>query len=214
MVHTLLAALENVPSFLGTLFTGDQKLYAVIALVVFIIALFVSNKFGKIMRYLYIIFCCVLGTVSYLRSQYTLMMTLVTSLVILAIVRLIIYLVVTVRQNRINAKIEAKALAKARKRRGSWKNKQGYSGDVRPIIDPDAPQPVPISYAERVAIDEAAARAREQAEGAVEEAEDAGYADRRQVMDAISKLKDLKDAGVLTEEEFNEKKQELYSRLG
>lgn len=205
--ETLLDALKQLPQYIPALFTGSHKYFALAGLVVFILALFVSRKLGRVLRAVYVIFACASGAVAYYQKNFPYLVLMALSLLVLIIVRLIFYLTVTVRQNRINAKIEAKALAKARKRRGSWKNKQGYSGDAKPIYDPDevtAGKNCPSSGSNRT----------EDEEEMVQRSEKTGYMNRRQVMEAVSKLKDLKDLGILTEEEFNEKKSELYSRLG
>jgi len=126
--------IKAVPDYIKWGFT-HQTLIAVIVLAVFIFVLFFSNKAAGILRTLFVIVCiaaCVYGAIA---KKFDIVWTAFLALVILAIVRLITYIIHTIRQNRINARIEERALAKAAQRRGSWKNKQGYSGEAKPIVD-------------------------------------------------------------------------------
>ncbi|MCI1727690.1 MAG: hypothetical protein LKM35_08500 [Lachnospiraceae bacterium] len=126
--------IKAVPDYIKWGFT-HQTLIAVIVLAVFIFVLFFSNKVAGILRTLFVIVCIAACAYGAIAKKFDIVWTAFLALVILAIVRLIAYIIHTIRQNRINARIEERALAKAAQRRGSWKNKQGYSGEAKPIVD-------------------------------------------------------------------------------
>lgn len=126
--------IKAVPDYIKWGFT-HQTLIAVIVLAVFIFVLFFSNKVAGILRTFFVIVCIAACAYGAIAKKFDIVWTAFLALVILAIVRLIAYIIHTIRQNRINARIEERALAKAAQRRGSWKNKQGYSGEAKPIVD-------------------------------------------------------------------------------
>ena len=72
-----------------------------------------------------------------IKSNWNLLGIVICSLLILLIIRLIGYTIKTIRTNRINKRIEERALERAAKRRGSWTNKQGYSGARKMIVEPE-----------------------------------------------------------------------------
>ncbi len=139
-------------------------------------------------------------------ANYELLGLCLLLVIVLLLVRLIRYTFVTVRQNRINRKIEQKALAKAQKRRGSWKEKQGYSGDRQDELKGG------VSGSEALPSSAEEEPSETEDEGA--EAGSDSYMSRSQFKKAMEELTDLKELGLLTEEEFNQKKAILYSRLG
>lgn len=221
--------------------TGKYMIPALVFIILFLVVIFFTNKVVNVLRRLFIVCDVVLGVIGYFRNNYAMIWVAIIALVVLGIARLMRHIFVTVRQDRANARIEAKALAKARKRRGAWENKQGYSGDSKPInFDADIPDDTssPASAAnsrsfaaqpDTSAASEAPSDSRNQNVKASsdpslqnttqipvisEDQDDETYANRDQIMKAIHQLKDLKDQGILTEEEFNKKKAELYSRLG
>ncbi len=216
MIQNIINALYQVPEYLRSLVSGRYLIPVIVVLAVFIFVLFFSNKVADFLRRVFIGAMLVLGVIGYFIPRYQLIWVCLILLVLLAVVRLIRYIFVTVRQDRINSKIEARALAKARKRRGTWQNKQGYSGEAKPLVDGDTATSDSASAADAAAemvLDEEVENklnAEERAAGMPK----VDYMNRKQIMDCIEKLKDLKDAGVLTEAEYNEKARDLYARLG
>lgn len=222
---------------------------ALIFVIWFLIVIFFTSKVVNVLRRIFIGVAIILGVIGYFRNNYELIWVNIIALVVLGIARLLRHIFVTVQQDRINAKIEAKALAKARKRRGSWENKQAYSGESKPInfdadlSSSDSAKKDTAKAAESTSGSTASSDvvAKDSTKSSVsdgkdenvsseaedlslqktmpipiipEDEEDETYGNREQIMDTIRQLKELKDKGVLTEEEFNKKKAELYSRMG
>lgn len=221
-VSRLFAAFWDVPDYVREQLLSKYLLPTIIVALIYLIILFFSTKVVNILRDIYIVAAVAIGVIAYFRRNYAMIWLCIISLIILGVVKLIRHIFVTVRQNRINARIEAKALAKARKRRGSWHNKQGYSGEAKPIIDPsdeadDEESEISASAeADRIVLDESVNESvnHSDEDSASDSSDSAIPMNRRQIMDAIMQLKELKDKGVLTEEEFNKKKTALYEKMG
>lgn len=109
---------------------------AIVAAAVFVFILFFSNKVATILRNIYVIAVLIICVYAYFRDNWNLMTAALLTLVVLAVVRLIGYIITTIRTNRRNKRIEERALERAARRRGSWKNKQGYSGARKAIEEP------------------------------------------------------------------------------
>lgn len=224
VVSRIFAAFWDVPDYVRGQLLTKYLVPTVIVALIYLIILFFSTRVVNILRNIYIVVAVAIGVISYFRRNYAMIWLCVLSLVILGVVKLIRHIFVTVRQNRINARIEAKALAKARKRRGSWHNKQGYSGEAKPIVDPDdlsddeskEDSSSASAEADRLVLDESLHETLDNSDtdGASDSSDSAIPMNRRQIMDAIMQLKELKDKGVLTEEEFNKKKTDLYEKMG
>lgn len=131
-METVIGQIRSVPDYVKWGFTA-HTLIAVIVLAVFIFVLFFTNRAAGILRTIFIIVCIAACVYAAIIGKYEILWTGVFALLLLALVRLISHIIRTVRQDRINKRIEERALAKAAQRRGSWKNKQGYSGEAKPI---------------------------------------------------------------------------------
>ena len=136
-----LQAIYDVPDLIRQIFSGKYALLAVLLTIVYLIVLFLSSKVTRVIREFLVLAAVVTGVVGYFKKRFDLLWLMVILLALLAVVGLLRFLLVTIRQNRINRKIERRALEKAEMRRGSWKNKKGYSGPQR--IDEGAQEPIP-----------------------------------------------------------------------
>lgn len=128
--------LKNLPSYGMELFQ-EHTLVACIAAVVFVFILFFSNQISSFFRKAFVFAVILIGIYAYFKSNWNLLGIVICSLLILLIIRLIGYTIKTIRTNRINKRIEERALERAAKRRGSWTNKQGYSGARKMIVEPE-----------------------------------------------------------------------------
>lgn len=141
-MNRILSYIEKVPDYLRQEFSS-RMLVCVIVLIVYLFVLFFSNKVADVLRKIFIVACIGFAVIGGFRGPnkngFEMICTAVLALILLGIIRLISYIIRTVRQNRIDARIEERALAKAAKRRGSFKNKQGYSGASKPIEDDYVP---------------------------------------------------------------------------
>lgn len=222
VVTHILNSIENVPQYCLDFFNKHQ-LYTIIGLVIFLIVLLFTNKVTHILRELIVLLAVVAGVVGYFTKTYEQMWVSVFVILIIGIFRFLRYLIVTVRQNRIDAKINERALAKAAKRRGSWEEKKGYSGDAKPEDPDEIPSEMTDDEVDDVVENET--RDREGANintssKAADDSENADNPDEEEYLSraaaerALSELKDLKTLGILTGEEYGRKKSEIYSRLG
>ena len=236
-VRMILQAVYELPDFVRQQFTGPNMVWAITALVVFLVVLFFTNRFTSILREIFVFAAIITALVAYFKRRYVLIWLAVIVLLVLGIFRLIRYIIVTTRQNRINRSIEERALEKAERRRGSWKNKMGYSGETRPIDLGYIPGEMTAEELADVVENETlenqgatiltdtplpAETAAAQADTYVFTEEhipqagpDAGkQAERERILQAVRMLKELRDLDVLTEQEFTEKRAMLYARLG
>ena len=126
--------LKDVPAYLQHVWQ-TMPMVVILVCAVFIISLF-SGRIPGIIRKIFIIACIVYALIGGFtrRADYGRQIVWVAALLLLALalIRGIILIIQTSRQNKINAKIEERALEKAARRRGSFHNKQGYSGSNRP----------------------------------------------------------------------------------
>ncbi len=224
-MQILFQALYQVPDLIRTIFAGKFAVAAVAVTAAYLISLFLNNKPARVIREILVLAAVAAGVGAYFKRRYAFFWLMLILLAVLLLVRLLSYLLVTIRVNRRNRRIERKALEKARMRRGSWKDRRGYSGAPRPD---DAPARLPgMDSGEIRDVVENETVAREGADldiGSVPEtpapaAPQAGPASdgplsRAVVEDALRKLEDLRAIGILSEEEYNRKRALLYSRMG
>lgn len=224
MLQNILRAITDVPEYANEVLHGPHAAAAIIAGIVFLIVLLITNKFTHVLRELFVVAAIVLGVIAYFRRNYPLLWVCVLVIVILGVFRFARYLLVTVRTNRRNRKIEEQALEKARRRRGSFRSNSADSRTVLPLdeddLDPELPyendsQKAGRAFAFRNADDAYGPSRTNEANG-----DNSGRPDglsplsRKDVMDAIDMLHRLRDMGVLTEEECNTKAAKLYELLG
>ena len=200
-MQRLTDAFFQLPEYLAELLTGPYLIWVVMALFLFLVVMFFNGRIAHVLRQICVLALAVGSVVAYFKRQYKLFWLLLLALVILLLYRLLVYSFVTIRQNGINRRIEKRALEKARMRRGARKRDFGNGS------------PADESSASGEAEDTAVPAATEAANAQAADPADVSLS-RTQLNDAIKKLEDLKDAGVLTEEEFKQKKAGLYSRLG
>ena len=227
----LLNALPELPDLIMSLFSGKYLVFTIIGAVIFLAAALVSTKITQFIRKILIFGGIIAGVICYFKKFYTWVWLIAALLLIMAVIRLLHFLLVTIRQEAINRRIEKRALEKAARRRGSWKEKKGFSGKKKP----DDSEP-PVVYTMNAAeIDDVVNNETTERQGAkipvddarqmpvqnafTQQAQDKRTADdgtlsRTVVIDAIQKLTDLRDLGVLTDTEFIEKRSWLYSHLG
>ena len=226
-MQVLFHALTRVPDLLRDLYTGKYAPVTIAITVLYLIAIFVNNKVTRVIREILVLAIVAAGVGTYFKRRYPFFWLMVILLAILVLVRLLSYFLVTIRINRRNKKIEKKALEKARMRRGSWKERRGYSGAPR---EDNAPARLPeMDRAEIRDVLDNETMEREGAdidvgsvpatEGGGTPAKDPydtsqGILSRTVVMDALQKLDDLRAIGILTDEEYNQKRALLYSRMG
>ena len=216
----------------------------ILVCVVFIVSLF-SGKIPGIVRKIFIIACVVYALIGGFtrRADYGRQIVWVAALLLLALALLrgIILLIQTTRQNKINAKIEEKALAKAARRRGAFHNKQGYSGSSRPEPEyvPDKMDNDEIAAIVKGADPEEAVRIDQRSDDEILESllednkEESSSAPREdsfaettvetdnlpehlsadELYTMMNRLSDLHGLGILTDEEFAKKKSELLKRV-
>lgn len=224
-MRLLLHAVYDVPDLIRSIFTGKYALAAMLITVVYIVAVLLNNKMTRFLREIIILAASVAGVIAYFKKRYAFLWLMLILLAVLLLVRFLCYMLVTIRIQRRNRRIERRALEKAAQRRGSWKNRRGYSG--APQIDEE---PVRMPAMDRREIADVLENETSEREGAdidlTAAAPDPEAAPKPQpsdasaselsrpvVMDAIRKLEELKSLGILTEEEVAVKKSMLYGRM-
>ena len=139
MIQKIFAAVKDVPEYIRGAWEHHMILVIILA-ALFIFITFFSNKVAKTLRTLFVIASLIFAAYGFLSRDYVKIWVPVAILVVLLAIRLFINGIRAIRQNRIDRRIEQRALEKAAKRRGSWKNRQGYSGEQHPIVDDYIPE--------------------------------------------------------------------------
>jgi predicted membrane protein len=115
-------------------FVQEHLIVSIVVLVLFLFVTIFSNKFASIVRLIYIIASILAMALCFYKKYYSIMWALAALILLMIIVKIIVAVVKNLKVSRSNKQFERKALAKAAKRRGSWQNKQGYSGESKPIV--------------------------------------------------------------------------------
>lgn len=132
----VLGVLKSMPAYTIGLFQDHTILMAVLA-VLFIFVTFFSNKIANKLRFFFTLASLLMIVFSLISQSWTRIGFIVLGLIALAVVRLIGFIISEIRITRKNKRIAERALEKAAKRRGSWQNKQGYSGARKLIVEPE-----------------------------------------------------------------------------
>lgn len=136
----VLSTLLKMPGFIIEMFT-EHLVVSVAGVMIFLLALIVPGRIGSLIRKVVILanvlFAMAGGFMGRLQNGYEIICLSAISLIILLVVRMIVRISGAIKQRKIDARIEEKALAKAAKRRGAFKKRQGYSGESREIDDED-----------------------------------------------------------------------------
>ena len=136
----VLSTLLKMPGFIIEMFT-EHLVVSVAGVMIFLLALIVPGRIGSLIRKVVILanvlFAMAGGFMGRLQNGYEIICLSAFSLIILLVVRMIVRISGAIKQRKIDARIEEKSLAKAAKRRGAFKKRQGYSGESREIDDED-----------------------------------------------------------------------------
>ena len=229
-MQRIMNAVTQLPDYIRELLTGPYLVYLVLALFVFLVVLFFNGRVAHVLRQIFVIAMVATGIIAYFKRNYPLIWLCLAALVILLIYRLLVYLIITIRQTRINRRIEKRALEKAEMRRGARRRSfisdehasaSGSEGtaDASANTDSDAgagnKRPDEVSEAIHPFSDDLSTETEKTLpRSSAPESLAEGSLSRAQVFDAMKMLSDLKDMGVLSEEEFIQKKSDLYARLG
>ena len=192
----VLSTLLKMPGFIIEMFT-EHLVVSVAGVMIFLLALIVPGRIGSLIRKVVILanvlFAMAGGFMGRLQNGYEIICLSAFSLIILLVVRMIVRISGAIKQRKIDARIEEKALAKAAKRRGAFKKRQGYSGESREIDDEDFVPPSEAHVEIRKVIENEIneGKAREEATIAAYESGQSGAAEATQ--DAFEDEDDFKD---------------------
>lgn len=192
----VLSTLLKMPGFIIEMFT-EHLIVSVAGVMIFLLALIVPGRIGSLIRKVVILanvlFAMAGGFMGRLQNGYEIICLSAFSLIILLVVRMIVRISAAIKQRKIDARIEEKALAKAAKRRGAFKKRQGYSGESREIDDEDFVPPSEAHVEIRKVIENEIneGKAREEATIAAYESGQSGAAEATQ--DAFEDEDDFKD---------------------
>ena len=126
--ETILVHLRHIPDYLSAQWSAHMGICIIIC-AVYLVSLFMAGNPGKLLRKIMttLLVVYILYGV-FLRSNkfgYQIILIGLIALFVMGVIRFIINTAFEVRQNRIDAKIEEKALAMAEGRRGSFKSNAG-----------------------------------------------------------------------------------------
>lgn len=138
-MSTILDMFRQLPSFFQGAFRG-HLIIMIIGIVIFAISLVLTNKLATVCRYIFVIGTVIVSIYAFVTKKSELLFVSILALIVMIQIRVIIYSIRTIRQNRRDRRLEERALAKAASRRGSWKNRQGYSGEARAVVDDYVPE--------------------------------------------------------------------------
>lgn len=192
----VLSTLLKMPGFIIEMFT-EHLIVSVAGVMIFLLALIVPGRIGSLIRKVVILanvlFAMAGGFMGRLQNGYEIICLSAFSLIILLVVRMIVRISAAIKQRKIDARIEEKALAKAAKRRGAFKKRQGYSGESREIDDEDFVPPSEAHVEIRKVIENEIneGKAREEATIAAYESGQSGAAEATQ--DVFEDEDDFKD---------------------
>lgn len=129
----VIRALTSIPAFIADLFS-EHPVVAVAGLLIFLLALMVPGRIGSLIRKIVILanilFAMAGGFMGRAQNGHEIICLSAISLIILLIVRLIVRIVNAINKRKRDARIEERALAKAAKRRGSFRKRQARSGET------------------------------------------------------------------------------------
>ena len=145
LLNRIISYMSAVPDYLIMLWK-EYPVILIIAGALFIIALFFPGTLAAFIRRIFIVACFLLavagGFMGSRQNGHQMICIGASAIIIVGIVRLIINTVSSAHRNRVNRKIEKAALEKAAKRRGSFRNKQGFNGDRNEAPDLTSPEAV------------------------------------------------------------------------
>ena len=136
--ETILVHLRHIPDYLSAQWSAHMGICIIIC-AVYLVSLFMAGNPGKLLRKIITTLLVVYILYGiYLRSNkfgYQIILIGLIALFVMGIIRFIINTASEIRQNKIDAKIEEKALAMAEGRRGSFKSNVG--GINKYSLEPD-----------------------------------------------------------------------------
>ena len=135
---TILVHLRHIPDYLSAQWSAHMGICIMFA-VMYFVSLFATGNPGKLLRMIMTTLLVVyIAYGAYLRSNrfgYQIVLIGVIALFVMGVIRFIINTAESIRQDRIDAKLEEKALAMAEGRRGSFKSNVGGTANYTPSPD-------------------------------------------------------------------------------
>ena len=145
LLNRIISYMSAVPDYLIMLW-NDYPAILIVAGALFVIALFFPGTVAAFIRRIFLVACFLLavagGFMGSRQNGHQMICIGASAIIIVGIVRLIINTISSAHRNRVNRKIEKAALEKAAKRRGSFRNKQGFNGDREEAPDLSSPEAV------------------------------------------------------------------------
>ncbi len=184
-----------LPDYITYLLNSRYLLHFVIALFIFLIALIFNQKWAHILRVLVGLILITVGTAAFfIFRNYELASLCACALLIMILYRIIANAILTGVHAWSDRQFEKQALKRAESRRGN----RAMRSDAAVVEGAQTAAEFQQSSA---------------APSAAPEPEEKPLS-RAELLDAVKKLQDLNTAGVLTDDELNQKKGELYEKLG
>lgn len=132
----LMNIFKTMPAYILGLFKDHPILFVIVAAVFVFVTCF-SNKVANKMRSIFVLTALLMVVFSLISQSWPRIAVIIVGLLALLVCRIIGFVISEIRITRKNRRLEERALDKAAKRRGSWQNKQGYSGARKLIVEPE-----------------------------------------------------------------------------
>lgn len=132
----ILDVLKNMPAYTIGL-VHDHTILMLVLAALFIFVTFFSNQIANKLRSIFILASLLIIVFAFIAQKWSRIGFIILGLIAMAVIRLIGFIISEIRITRKNKRIAERALEKAAKRRGSWQNKQGYSGARKLIVEPE-----------------------------------------------------------------------------
>ena len=205
MMNEITDAFTRLPAYIAELLNGPYLLLVVVLLFLFLTAMFFNRPWAHTMRVLIGAALVAGAIIAFVLKQTQPACLCTAALLVLVLYRLIVNGIIALHRRVVDSKIEKQALYRASTRRG---NRMMRSN----AVNPDENASKSASGSTEGPDDQASPALPE------EEPDKTIPADqpltRAQLTENLARLRELRNAGILTEEEYNRKKTELYSRLG
>ena len=206
MMNEITDAFARLPSYIAELLNGPYLLLVVVLLFLFLTAMFFNRPWAHTMRVLIGAALVAGAIIAFVLKQTQPACLCIAALLVLVLYRLIVNGIIALHRRVVDSKIEKQALYRASTRRG---NRMMRSNAVNP--EENASKAAAAGSTEAPDA-QASPTLPEEEPGKTIPADQP--LTRAQLTENLARLRDLRNAGILTEEEYNHKKTELYSRLG
>lgn len=199
-MNTIIDGFIQIPAYVTGVLSGPMLLPAVIILFFYLTALFINRKWAHTIRVVISILLVAGAIIAFVMKEMPLACLLAGAFIVLIVFRLLVMLVTLAVESYKNSKIERQALRNVAMRRGNRMMRS--SAAEMPGEENNNTSSMPEADKQEAEND-----------NEVNERENLPLT-RAQLTELTHMLKTLREFNLLTEEEFKDKTQRMYERLG